>query len=176
MRMDPVLLSATTIILSFFIMYSFHPVDNSMYDTKAVLDGSAKKAFGFGYLEDKHMNDVFRVLQIARVISAIIIILFLLRAGNIHYSSFYISSGITLLILLSLVVIPWSEAFSFFHAVFFPQGNWMFPASSPLIRQYPEQFFVRMGIIWGVLAVIISLSLAFFGFLKQFSHKLFRGQ
>jgi integral membrane protein (TIGR01906 family) len=44
-------------------------------------------------------------------------------------------------ILLSLLALSFTESFLAFHKLFFPQGNFEFPADSMLIRLFPEQFF-----------------------------------
>jgi uncharacterized membrane protein len=45
-------------------------------------------------------------------------------------------------------------AFSLFHEVFFPGGNWSFPADSNLIRLYPEPFWELSAVALGILASI----------------------
>jgi integral membrane protein (TIGR01906 family) len=53
-----------------------------------------------------------------------------------------------------------------FHAVLFPQGNWMFPIDSTIILLYPPAFWVR-AVTWfvsylvafGVIAVVLSYAM-----------------
>ena len=47
--------------------------------------------------------------------------------------------------------------FSAFHAVFFPQGNWIFPYDSLLISMYPQAFWVAMGALWLVVTALAAI-------------------
>lgn len=76
-------------------------------------------------------------------------------------------SGITTVVtvvLLGLVSFLWFDiVFESFHAIFFPQGNWMFPMDSLLIQTFPPKFFVTMtmkifGIAFGIGIVFILVS------------------
>ena len=44
--------------------------------------------------------------------------------------------------------------FELFHRVFFPGGNWEFPADSNMIRLYPYAFWELTAAALGVLCVI----------------------
>jgi hypothetical protein len=44
-------------------------------------------------------------------------------------------------------------AFTLFHEIFFPGGNWAFPTTSTLIRLYPTGFFELTAAALGVLSV-----------------------
>lgn len=44
-------------------------------------------------------------------------------------------------------------AFELFHRIFFPEGNWAFPATSTLIRLYPTSFWELSSAALGVLGV-----------------------
>ena len=51
----------------------------------------------------------------------------------------------TIILLISSLIYIISSKFDFlftkFHHIFFPQGNWQFPASSNLINLFPQTFF-----------------------------------
>lgn len=69
-----------------------------------------------------------------------------------------------LIVLLALCAL-WTSIdfvgfFSAFHRLFFPQGNWAFPAQSLLITMLPEGFWMGMAILWlavSALTCMISL-------------------
>jgi uncharacterized membrane protein len=76
-------------------------------------------------------------------------------------------SGWTILgIMLFLVfaaILNFELLWLIFHAIFFPQGNWMFSNSSTLITLYPGAFFERLVLRWllavtsfGIVAVGLS--------------------
>ena len=52
-----------------------------------------------------------------------------------------------------LAFVAFDTVFTLFHEIFFPGGNWAFPADSNLIRLYPELFWELSAAALGVLAV-----------------------
>ena len=56
--------------------------------------------------------------------------------------SFYLSLAFIIL----LIPFPWT--FTWLHNVFFPQGNWQFPADSWLITHFSEAFFAIIAFVW----------------------------
>ena len=61
-------------------------------------------------------------------------------------------------------ILDWRGLFSFFHAIFFPQGNWTFPADSLLILMYPAEFWQTMASVWAVVTLVLSILVFFIGF------------
>jgi uncharacterized membrane protein len=49
--------------------------------------------------------------------------------------------------------LAFDTAFTLFHEIFFPGGNWAFPATSTLIRLYPTDFWELSSAALGVLGV-----------------------
>jgi len=77
-----------------------------------------------------------------------------------------ISSVGGLLIVLLFVLFLWNQTFTYFHMIFFPQGNWQFAFDSVLIKTFPIDFFFtisrNMFITAGFLgSIFILLSLLF---------------
>ena len=70
-------------------------------------------------------------------------------------------SGIMLCILALLmlcgVIFSFDAVFSAFHMIFFPQGNYSFPAYYPLIVMYPEQFFLDISLGIATMAAVTSI-------------------
>lgn len=52
-----------------------------------------------------------------------------------------------------------SDSFTIFHTLFFPQGNWEFPASATLIQLFPEAFWKLMT-TW-IFAEVVLFALLF---------------
>ena len=46
--------------------------------------------------------------------------------------------------------------FTLFHYLFFPQGNWLFPADSLLIKTFPPDFFMLLGLKIFVLSLLLA--------------------
>jgi integral membrane protein (TIGR01906 family) len=55
-----------------------------------------------------------------------------------------------------LGLLSFSWLFTQFHVVFFPQGNWIFPETSLLIRTFPISFFVAVASKIAVLAIVLG--------------------
>lgn len=53
--------------------------------------------------------------------------------------------------------IDFNGFFAAFHSVFFSKGNWSFPYDSLLICALPTAFWVGMGVVWFVVAVLLSI-------------------
>jgi uncharacterized membrane protein len=60
-------------------------------------------------------------------------------------------------VLLLLLPFPWT--FAKFHEVFFPQGNWQFPADSYLISTFSGTFFAIAAFTWMGLSLGIVYTL-----------------
>ncbi len=77
-----------------------------------------------------------------------------------------------ILVLLYLFSQNFWVFFEQFHQVFFPQGNYMFPADSLLITLFPlgffHQFFLKMVMTSGIVLAIVLL----LGFLFLYANKL----
>jgi hypothetical protein len=61
--------------------------------------------------------------------------------------------AIALVALGIFAAVAFDTAFELFHRIFFPGGNWAFPASSTLIRLYPTGFWELSSAALGVLGV-----------------------
>lgn len=53
--------------------------------------------------------------------------------------------------------IDFNAFFTAFHNVFFSKGNWSFPYDSLLICALPTAFWVGMGVVWFIVAVLLSI-------------------
>jgi len=112
----------------------------------------------FNELEASHLNDVKNIIWVIFAVYLIIIIVLLIyflcmiknriknhakimKLKNILKMSAVFTTG--LIVLLSAVFVSFNFFFDLFHKIFFPQGNWMFPANSLLITLFPEIFFIK---------------------------------
>ena len=57
---------------------------------------------------------------------------------------------------LGTLLTGFTDGWSYFHAVFFPQGNWAFPATSVLITLYPETYFLGCALLFAGFSVVLS--------------------
>ncbi len=101
--------------------------------------------------EQSHLADVKALLDRARMLLALLIVLWLCcnlwalyRRKPATAGRNLVAGGIATLALTALLILAalvFSQTFILFHGVFFPQGNWQFPAESALIRLFPRRFF-----------------------------------
>ena len=120
--------------------------------------------------ELSHLNDVKKVMRMVNFFfyfSLIVIILMLTyyRKEKEELVKLLYYGGITTLVALGSIFILsllfFNQAFTIFHLLFFPQGNWIFPIDSLLIQTFPLDFFIGIskmififGLLFGLLLII----------------------
>lgn len=117
-----------------------------------------------------HLDDCFAVANVTRAfiivfaVAGVVLGIVLLTKGPDGRRScgraLQWAAALLALALIALAVfafIDFDAFFSAFHGIFFPQGNWTFPARSLLITMYPENFWVGMGIIWVITSLICGI-------------------
>ncbi len=103
--------------------------------------------------ELSHLHDVQQVMQWADVVFLLLLLasIALLYHSKTDWKRYLRWGGITTVAIVSLIILTlllsFNTVFTLFHLLFFPQGNWIFPADSLLIQTFPLEFFVRMGMI-----------------------------
>jgi integral membrane protein (TIGR01906 family) len=128
----------------------------------------------FTQKEMSHLSDVHtlfiwaKYLSIASAIGILVIALrfrakgMLVKMGEkmALYGAIGASIALAAIFLLGL---NFERLFTGFHHIFFPQGNWQFPADSLLITLFPEQFFQDFFMKMLFHALIITIILYFLG-------------
>ena len=121
--------------------------------------------------EVRHMADVRAVFIAAQLlmylaaVAAVLQIGWALRSGTRTAGLLLRNGGLAaaavLLIVGIVAAVAFEPAFLAFHYVFFPQGNFLFPPTSNLLRLYPEAYWyavtLRVGGAFIALAVVIAL-------------------
>ena len=82
---------------------------------------------------------------------------------------FFIGGSLTLLLILIplfFLLFQFNTLFTFFHQLFFPQGNWVFPLDSLLIKTFPLNFFTKISalifiqtVVYGFIFLLLSSAL-----------------
>lgn len=104
--------------------------------------GAAPMPDVFNELEKSHLNDVRLVVRALGWLALVLFVVFLAALPFADPARVFVRGFLLLLgVVLILTVIPFDWVFDRFHLVVFPQGNWMFPLDSMLIRLYPFSFF-----------------------------------
>ena len=121
--------------------------------------------------EYSHMNDVRRVFEAAKFlvpVSLFVIVIRLQRARARSPREMWrlVRDG-SLIAAALVVLVGLVAAFAFeplflaFHYVFFPQGNFLFdPATSNLIRLYPDWYWQGISLRVGLSFIVVALGLA----------------
>ncbi len=174
-----VLLSPLLFLLLSYQSTAFQEKYYSTPERKEVLDflqENKEREINFTASEISHLQDVKEVMQFANYLSyfilalTIILSIFLYRQAFLSKALLYSSIfSLSLFVLIFLFYFfGFSSLFNAFHQVFFPQGNWQFPADSLLIRTFPFEFFTKLsGIIFGKAAALAILALFFSVYLKN---------
>lgn len=122
--------------------------------------------------ETRHMGDVRTVFIGAQVLmyvsaaTAIVLVGLALRSGmrtaGLLLRNGGLAAAAVVLVVGIVAAVAFEPAFLAFHYVFFPQGNFLFPPSSNLIRLYPEPYWyavtLRVGGTFVAVAVVIALT------------------
>lgn len=134
-------------------------------DVRSFLIGTSETIDGASEREISHMHDVRRVFEI---LSGVALVFIAIGVGALRKRSDLWTrrivrdvsigvAGIVIVVGAIGVVGGFSDLFTTFHLILFPQGNWTFPADSYLITLYPEVFFARMAAAIGTLTLLCAL-------------------
>ena len=130
--------------------------------------------------EKQHLWDVRDVVRIATILLYILIILFIillivsaliLKVNNyvINFVGKVLVFGGFLTILMSAIIFflissDFAAAFESFHKLLFEKGTYLFdPAKEMLVRLYPEQLFMDLGIKISEMVILASVVIILFG-------------
>jgi integral membrane protein (TIGR01906 family) len=112
------------------------------------------------HLEDvkKVMNGVDYLFYLSLLVVTFIITIHKKKKEIIKKLFYYggISSLIFFGITMLFSLISFNSMFTYFHKIFFPQGNWLFPIDSLLIQTFPIQFFVSISLKIMVISIVIA--------------------
>ncbi len=152
--------------LSFFLLLFSYETSLLLYhftlpqqETLNFLQRDSPLLLSYSPLEISHLQDVQQVMQqvkiawgaLAIIVGALFVFLF--RDKDQCWEHFYLLgrwSSVIIAIFLVAILLFFPLAFTLFHTIFFPQGNWLFSESSLLIKTFPQSFFVTMtAIIFG---------------------------
>ncbi len=125
--------------------------------------------------ERSHLEDVKDVMNVVDYFFygiALVVLgtLFLFRHYQKDFHQLLWYSGLTTIGIILLIgilsLLSFNGLFTLFHQLFFPQGNWQFPAESLLIQTFPLDFFITISsriflttLILGSLFILLSFIL-----------------
>jgi len=116
--------------------------------------------------ERSHMRDVGGLVRMLVAIEATAVVVFILgwwrlggerpRRGRLLLIGAALVGGASIALAVFFAV-SFDTAFTAFHGLFFPMGNWQFGADSNLIRLFPEPFFFEASLLSGGTIVCAAL-------------------
>lgn len=118
-----------------------------------------------------HLDDVYRVVAIAKPVIAVLAALAVATAALLARSAgkralgraLTAAGGVVLAAFACALLWAFADFYGFFaafHSLFFKAGTWTFSAKSLLITMYPTDFWMGMGGVWlAVTCVLSALSL-----------------
>jgi len=117
----------------------------------------------FDASEQSHLADVKHVIVGALLVFVLVTVLlcYSLKKGDVAKIARY-GSVVLILMLGASVLVPFDALFTWFHELFFPQGNWVFSASSTLIQFYPFAYFEYFALAIAIHACMVAGVLVFF--------------
>jgi hypothetical protein len=129
------------------------------------LSPSAPTSAFFTADEYAHMTDVRAVFRGAEVAGILALFVALYRIGRARrrgdalrlVRAGTLTAAVVVVLVGAVAALAFDSLFLAFHEVFFPQGNFLFPPDSNLIRLYPEWYW--QGITAGVGISFIALAL-----------------
>lgn len=128
----------------------------------------------YNYLEKEHLKDVKNLMQGVNYLFYLLLLVNTLlitkyKKNKEQLKKMFFWGGLTTVVSLSFLLIvsliAFYQLFTWFHLIFFPQGNWLFPVDSLLIQTFPQEFFVSLSLK----IFLLSLLFGFFSLLiKKF--------
>ena len=127
----------------------------------------------FGEQEKIHMQDVKRLVNIfIKITYALIAIVILLLIFDKERARTLMIAGITSVIIYlvaGLIFLNFDYFFIKFHELIFNNDLWLFPADSPIIKIFPQKFFIDFFYQLLIYSFIATIAMIILGFiLKKF--------
>ncbi|MEK6943728.1 MAG: TIGR01906 family membrane protein [Nanoarchaeota archaeon] len=131
----------------------------------------------FSQREKSHLEDVRNIISASNKLFYFFVVLYLVlfvylskKSKNIkkEFGNIIFYGGIFTIVFGALIFLfiffNFDSTFESFHKTFFPQGNYMFdPSKEIIVRLYPEQLFMDIGLRIAMATFIISLLLIISG-------------
>ena len=162
------------LLLIFLLLFSykttlfFTPLTVEQENTLHFLQGKEELKLEYTVNEISHLNDVKKVMGfmgyfLYGVLVILTGILTYYRKNKLYLRKLLFYGGIfsvaVILMKLVFILLLFDFSFAIFHSLFFPQGNWQFPADSLLIQTFPQEFFVKIGTIIFVQALFLGMGI-----------------
>lgn len=171
------------LLLAYKIVLFATSLNFAQQQTLDYLQGKASLTLPYTSNEASHLLDVKRIILLTDIFFYILIIplLGLLTAAHSQkiplQKLFRYASGTTILsltIILLFTLFLFDIFFRWFHLLFFPQGNWLFPADSLLIQTFPLNFFTLFAVKTFFLTLLFGIIFILLTYFPKHDHRTSR--
>src|SRR3989344_674426 len=179
-----ILLPIFLMLFSYKMALEFTALDTNQESTVKYLQDRGDLSLGESSLnytanEVSHLEDVKGVMKIIDYLFyfsllVLTLILTFYRKKKEETKKLLFYGGITTVIMLGMILLflllSFHSAFTVFHNLFFPQGNWQFASDSLLIQTFPLGFFIGMSYKIFVQSLIYGIIFILLYFLLKHAH------
>ncbi len=167
-----VLLPLFLLLLSYQTILFFTELTPAQENIFYFLQGKEPLRAGFTQQESSHLEDVTSVMISTNiafyVLLLIITIIFTYYKKDKELLLKLVGYGgkttlLAMIIIGGVSFLFFDTAFTLFHQIFFPRGNWLFSPDSVLIQTFPMEFFITISrniflltLGWGILFILIA--------------------
>lgn len=158
-----IFLFAFSILLSYNLTIFFTDLSPHQKTTLNYLQDQKELNLNYTVLEFSHLDDVKKVMVWADYffyLSGLVlggIVLYFCK-DRFKLKKLFLWGGIITTAVMGTIllfaIISFKSSFTVFHQIFFPQGNWQFPAGSLLIQTFPLEFFVKTSLLIFILTLL----------------------
>ncbi len=172
-------LAVFSLLLAYDLALFFTDLSLNQEITLNYLKDPNKLGLNYTDLEISHLEDVRKVMDWAEGIFylsllAVLSTILYFYKDKFKLKKLFLWGGIIITtlvgIILLLAIVSFSSSFTIFHQIFFPQGNWQFPAESLLIQTFPFDFFVGISYLIFSLALIEGIVFILLGIYLKDGH------
>ncbi|MEK6900373.1 MAG: DUF1461 domain-containing protein [Nanoarchaeota archaeon] len=174
------LLPIFLMLLSYKTVLIFTDLDSAQQNVFDFLADKAELRQGFTADEASHLVDVKKLMD--KIDIFFYALLFLLTIAWTYHkkdkesiTQFFKYGGIGTASSISFILVALSfffnYTFTFFHLIFFPQGNWVFPAESLLIQTFPWTFFFSIARNIFLLSLFLGIIFISLSYYLQYVHR-----
>jgi len=172
-----IVISLFLLLSSYKAVISFTNLISPQQGVFLFLQDKGELVSGFTAEETSHLEDVRIVMKtidyiLYFLLLFISIVLIYYRKDKTFIREILLYGGISSVILTTLTLLSslllFNVVFTLFHQLFFPQGNWAFPADSLLIQTFPLEFFITISRNIFLLTLFLGILFILLGYYSKY--------
>ena len=165
------------LLLAYFLVLGLTPMTIEQTQTIDFVQKGSELQLNYTAKEYSHLEDVQDVMKGVKIV---FIVGLLLLFGLVVYSwkdrkRLLKYGGVSTVVFVGVVLmfslVAFKYTFTFFHQIFFPQGNWQFAVDSLLIQTFPLEFFISISRNIFLLTLGLGILFIVISYLLKHDHK-----